>query len=230
MKFGLFKPSVSAKDLYIKGLNLLLENRSEEAIRYLTECVRLDSEIADAYLLLGNLFRERGEWERAEKVHAELLLRPALGPDLKNKVKLSLIRDYLAGKKHTKAEQLILEAAETNKQLWLKEELLNIYEATGNWEKAVELKIDIDKEKGIDDPEKLALYYLEYGRTLMAKNGRAARIEFKEAIKKNAQLPWPYIFIADTYFAENREDDALEFWSKLMDTVPEKAHLLFEKM
>ncbi|MFH0919557.1 MAG: tetratricopeptide repeat protein [Fibrobacterota bacterium] len=226
----LFKKDPTATDLYIKGLNLLLEGSREEAFACLAQSARTDSEIVEAFFHAGNILRDAGKVERAERVHQELLIRPTLPVEFKNKVKQALIRDYLLMKKYQKAEALCLEVMKSVKSVRLREELLKIYEATEAWEKAIDLKLDVDREKGADDTRMQSLYYLEFGKTLMAADGHAARLRFKEALKKDSRQPWAYILIADTYFAENRVEDALEFWSKLFDALPSKAYLIFEKI
>jgi lipopolysaccharide biosynthesis regulator YciM len=230
MKLTLAPKKIDTKDLYIMGLNLLVEGKKEDALQVFTQSVKADSENVEAYYHAGNILRELDNVERAEKIHSELLRRPALLPDFREKVKLALVRDCLALKNFQQAEQLITDSLKGNKQIWLKEALLEVYESTENWEKAITLKAEIDKQKGDNAPELIALYYVERGKALMEKNGRAARIQFKEAIKKDPLLPWPYILIADSYFHENRIDDALEFWSRLFDANPAQAYLIFERI
>ncbi len=225
----MFQKKLSADDLFMRGLNLLLDGNRNEALKYLTQSAEGDSENVEAFFHAGNILREQGKFERAERIHSELLIRPTLTPEFRKKVKLSLIRDYLAMKKFTKAESLILEAMKAVKSLWLLEELLKIYENIREWDKAIDLKKEIDKWKGVSDDTQLALYYLESGKALMADNGHAARLKFKEAIKNNPMLPWPYILISDTYFKESRAEDGLEYWSKLFDLLPSKAYLIFDK-
>jgi lipopolysaccharide assembly protein B len=232
MKFSLFKKKgPSAKDLYIQGLNLLLEGRSTEALSHFIESATLDSDNAAAYYHVGNIFRSRGSLGRAEKIHTELLKRFNLPWELKVKIKVSLARTALSTQNRARAEELIQQvAAEDGRAAWIKEDLLSLYEKAGQWQEAINLKLELDKIKGLSEPKKLALYYLENGSAQVKDNGRAARIQFKEAIKLNPLLPWPYILIADSYFRENRVDDALEFWSKLFDAVPSKAYLIFDKI
>jgi lipopolysaccharide biosynthesis regulator YciM len=230
MKISLFKEKLSAKDVYIRGLNQLLEGKKDEALECFIESAKADSENVEAYYHAGNVFRDLGNAVRAVKVHSELLQRPHLSAEFEKKIKLALVRDYIALKDHKKAEALILDTVKGDKSLWLKEELLKIFEATHNWEKAVALQIDIHKKKKAPEPDRLALYYIESACAVMNKNGREARIRFKEAIKLNPLLPWPYVLIADTYFKEDRVSDALEFWSKLFDTVPARAYIIFDKI
>src|SRR5438270_280087 len=63
---------------YFKGLNFLLNEQPDKAIDAFIEIVKLDPETADMHFALGNLFRRRGETERAIRVHQNLLSRPDL--------------------------------------------------------------------------------------------------------------------------------------------------------
>ena len=63
---------------YFKGLNFLLTEQHDKAIDAFIEIVKLDPESADMHFALGNLFRRRGETERAIRVHQNLLARPDL--------------------------------------------------------------------------------------------------------------------------------------------------------
>jgi lipopolysaccharide biosynthesis regulator YciM len=63
---------------YFKGLNFLLNDQPDKAIDAFIDIVKLDPETADMHFALGNLFRRRGEIERAIRVHQNLLARPDL--------------------------------------------------------------------------------------------------------------------------------------------------------
>ncbi|OGS33381.1 MAG: hypothetical protein A2293_08900 [Elusimicrobia bacterium RIFOXYB2_FULL_49_7] len=229
--FSFFKKKdPSAAERYIQGLNLFLEGRTTEALSAFIESVTLDSDNAIAYFHVGNILRQGGNLARAEKIHSELLKRYNLPADLRLKLKTSLTRLALQQNNRARAEDLLREIAAEAKADWVKEELLALYELSGKWQEAIDLKLELDKSSSKSDSAKLAYYYFENGLSLMKESGRNGRIQFKEAIKLNPRMPWPYILIADSYFAENRADDALAFWSKLFDTVPAKAYLVFDKI
>ena len=73
---------------YYKGLNLLLNDQHDKAIDAFIEIVKLDPETAEMHFALGNLFRRRGETERAIRVHQNLLSRPDLPIELAGVVTL----------------------------------------------------------------------------------------------------------------------------------------------
>ena len=67
---------------YFKGLNLLLNEQQDKAIDAFIEAVQHDPDTSELHFALGNLFRRRGEYERAVRVHQHLLRprRPAAPP------------------------------------------------------------------------------------------------------------------------------------------------------
>ena len=58
-----------------KGLSLLLNEQPDQAIETLVKIAQLDPETVELHFSLGNLFRRRGETERAIKVHQHLANR-----------------------------------------------------------------------------------------------------------------------------------------------------------
>jgi lipopolysaccharide biosynthesis regulator YciM len=60
---------------YFKGLNFLLNEQQDKAIDAFIEAVQNDPDTSELHFALGNLFRRRGEYERAVRVHEHLLSR-----------------------------------------------------------------------------------------------------------------------------------------------------------
>jgi lipopolysaccharide biosynthesis regulator YciM len=63
-----------------KGLSLLLNEQPDQAIETLVKIAQLDPETIELHFALGNLFRRRGETERAIRVHQHLANRDDLKP------------------------------------------------------------------------------------------------------------------------------------------------------
>ena len=78
-----------------KGLNLLLNEQPDQAIETLVKVAQLDPETVDLHFSLGNLFRRRGETERAIRMHQSLVEREDLPQDLKLQALAELGQDYL---------------------------------------------------------------------------------------------------------------------------------------
>ena len=69
-------PRISAD--YIRGLNLVLSRKTDEALELFVQMAKVDDETLETHFALGHLFRRRGEVERAIRVHENLLARPNL--------------------------------------------------------------------------------------------------------------------------------------------------------
>ena len=80
---------------YFKGLNFLLNEQQDRAIDAFIEAVQNDPDTSELHFALGNLFRRRGEYERAVRVHQHLLSRADLSPDDRHRAQHALALDFL---------------------------------------------------------------------------------------------------------------------------------------
>src|SRR5688572_12450499 len=60
------------------GLNFLTEHQVDQAIEELTAATSTDTDALEIQMILGNLYRQKGQVSRAIKVHQALLQRPDL--------------------------------------------------------------------------------------------------------------------------------------------------------
>ena len=65
---------------YFKSLNLLLNEQQDKALDVLISALEAHEETVEIQLALGNLFRRRGEIERATQLHQNLIARSGLEP------------------------------------------------------------------------------------------------------------------------------------------------------
>ncbi|MDQ1362547.1 MAG: Lipopolysaccharide assembly protein LapB [Pseudomonadota bacterium] len=83
---------------YFQGLNYLLNDEQDKALEIFLQLVEVDWKTIDTGLALGNIFRRKGEIDKAIKLHHDLLSRPSLPVEYKSRILLELGRDYhLAG-------------------------------------------------------------------------------------------------------------------------------------
>src|SRR5256885_2493449 len=80
---------------YFKGLNFLLNEQPDKAIEAFIEVVKVDPETIELHFALGSLFRRRGEYDRAIRMHQNLLERAGLAADQKLQAMVELGEDYL---------------------------------------------------------------------------------------------------------------------------------------
>ncbi len=84
-----------APKAYFKGLNYLLNEQQDQAIDAFIEAVQRDPDTSELHFALGNLFRRRGEYERAVRVHEHLLSRADLSQADRDRAQHALAQDFL---------------------------------------------------------------------------------------------------------------------------------------
>src|SRR5687768_5769225 len=98
---------------YFKGLNFLVNEQPDKAIEAFIEVVKVDPQTIELHFALGNLFRRRGEIERAIRMHQNLVARPGLGKDQKTLALYELAQDYLKAGLLDRAEELFAKLEDT---------------------------------------------------------------------------------------------------------------------
>ncbi|MCK5360007.1 MAG: lipopolysaccharide assembly protein LapB, partial [Gammaproteobacteria bacterium] len=123
---------------YFKGLNLLLNEQPDKAIEVFIKVLEVDSETVETHLMLGNLFRRRGEIERATRIHQNLIARPKLDRYQCSQALFELAQDYLKAGLLDRAENLLLEYAEVEKDPEpALRQLLYVYQQEKEWDQAI---------------------------------------------------------------------------------------------
>ncbi len=221
-------------DPYIQGLNALLEGNLDAAARAFRESARQDTENVDAYLKLGDIFREQKDWERAIKIHRELLVRRNLQPSVQLQILRSLAKDYKAAGQIEKALATIDDILkQTPKDVWATNFKLKLFEEKGDWEQAFRTLRQLEKiDPGhFQTRSMLALYRVEEAKQLFEqKKEKAGRIKLREALKSDPKCVPAFLYLGDSYIREERADDALKAWKTLIETVPEYSHLVLPRL
>ena len=123
---------------YYKGLNQLLDENPDKAIDTFVEIARLDPETAELHFTLGKLFRQRGDIERAVRVHQNLLARADLSPELAAQARYELGQDYLKAGLLDRAEETFNALAGTGYAAQASRALLEIYQREKEWRRAID--------------------------------------------------------------------------------------------
>lgn len=149
----------------------LVSDNPDETLAALSEAAEIDSSTAELHLTLGNLFRKRGEVDRALHIHEDLLARPGLLPELRNQTRFELAQDYHKAGLMDRAEELFLAlAAEGQYPVQALEQVRTIYEQGRDWNQAVAISRRIESVKGESKRALIAQYYCE-----LAEEARAGK-------------------------------------------------------
>jgi lipopolysaccharide assembly protein B len=125
-----------APKAYFKGLNFLLNEQQDQAIDAFIEAVQSDPDTSELHFALGNLFRRRGEFERAVRVHEHLLSRDDLVATDRHRAQHALALDYLKAGLLDRAEAALHKLEGTAFEAEAGLALLAIFERSRDWHQA----------------------------------------------------------------------------------------------
>ncbi len=142
---------------YFKSLNLLLNEQQDKALDVLISALETHEETVEIQLALGNLFRRRGEIERATQLHQNLIARSGLEPEQRLLALYELGQDYYKAGLFDRAESLLLEVAEAVEYSESAYRLLlQIYEQEKEWDNAIDAAKRLSSASGADSNGLLA--------------------------------------------------------------------------
>jgi lipopolysaccharide biosynthesis regulator YciM len=127
------------------GLNFLLTDQEDKAIEQLLQLLDIEAATIDTYLALANLFRRKGDWDKAIRIH-EKLHQLKLPKVQAQKIQLELAKDYFSAGLYDRAETLLrkLVDSETLQETVLKQ-LFALFVMTHDWHKANEFASQVDR-------------------------------------------------------------------------------------
>lgn len=129
---------------YFRGLNYLLNEQPDRAIETFVTALEVNSDTIETHIALGNLFRSRGEADRAVKIHQNLLARPTLSPYQSSSVQLELARDFFLLGLHDRAENLLqglIHAHDDEIRYAAKRLLTDLLEREKEWQAALDVAL-----------------------------------------------------------------------------------------
>ena len=166
---------------YLRGLNLVLSQRTDEALELFIQMAKVDEDTLETHFALGHLFRRRGEFDRAIRVHENLLARENLNEMQHDQAVFALAEDYLNAGLLDRSEELLeqIRDSETLSQAAL-EKLVYIYEREGEWQKAIDTHRRLEILSGGKTPH-VAHYYCELAEDALAQGDTAAAREYLQS-------------------------------------------------
>jgi len=172
------------QDLSIKystGLNYLLSNQQDKAIEFLLETLKVEDDTVEAHFAMANLFRRRGELDRALKVHEYLVRQKHLPTQAKQQAAFELGKDFLSAGLYDRAEEMFHKLLKSKDyQVKCLVYLIKIYQSTKDWQHGIALKKAIIKTKDKALLHTLANFYCELATIALEKDQFIEVIELLE--------------------------------------------------
>lgn len=124
---------------YVAEVNFLLFQQ-DKAVNLLLDMLKEDSNAIEAHFTLGNLFRSRGEVDRAIRIHQALMEGAVLTFEQRLLAIQQLGRDYIAAGFYDRAEDMFNQLVnEDDFRVGALSLLLQIHQATREWSKAIDV-------------------------------------------------------------------------------------------
>lgn len=206
---------------YYKGLNLLLNEQQDKAIDAFIEAAQHDPGTADLHFALGNLFRRRGEYERAVRVHQHLLGRGDLSATERERAQHALAQDFLKAGLFDRAEAAFRELDGTVFDTDARLELLTLQERSRDWASAIETARKLEAAGAGSFASRVAHYGCELALESDAQRHHdeadAALARAKAAAPQAAR---PRMLAGQRHAQAGRHQDALKAWDELLAIQP----------
>jgi len=223
--------SDEGKIAFLRGFRYLLSNEPDRAIEAFTKAVRLDTETVETYVALGNLFRDKGEFERSIGIRQNIMTRPHLDKQIRLQALYDLAIDYKKG-------GFIDRAIETFKEVIRQDpkradaylELAYLYQEIKDWEHAYKHVKQLANVTKNDYSLMLAHFKTEMGKVSQKEDLGMAEKLYTEAIKINKRCVDAYLHLGDLYLIRENTKKALSIWLEVIKNASDYAFLVYRRI
>ena len=213
---ALLSESANLPRSYFRGLNFLLNEQPDKAIDAFIEVAKLDPETVELHFALGNLFRRRGETDRAIRVHQNLLSRTDLPANERNHALYELGQDYLKAGMLDRAEETFTALQTGDYAQGAQRALLTIYGIEKDWDRSIETARHLETMGAGSFDLEIAQFHCELAQEALQQNKPdEARRQLGLALKANAQNVRATILAGDVDAASGDFEAALGQWRRV---------------
>lgn len=212
---------------YFKGLNHLLSDQQDEAIDAFIEAVQKDPDTSELHFALGNLFRRRGEYDRAVRVHEHLLARGDLSQAERSRAQHALAQDFLKAGLLDRAEDALAKLEGTAFEAQARLARLAIFERTRDWSQALAVAQQLQSSGSGDFSSHMAHYLCEQAASLMGDERRAL---LDRAVEIAPHAPRARLALASLVQQSGDANSALNQLLALIKSAPSATPLIASKI
>ena len=211
----------AAPKAYYKGLNLLLNEQQDKAIDAFIEAVQSDPDTTELHFALGNLFRRRGEFERAVRVHQHLTQRGDLSGAERERAQHALAQDYLKAGLLDRAEAGYRALEGTRFDIESRLALLQLHERSRDWRAASEDAARLEAAGTGSFASRVAHHWCELAHEAEERGDAAgAQTALARAKETAPAAPRPWVQAGQRHARRGEHALALEDWTQLRQRHP----------
>jgi lipopolysaccharide biosynthesis regulator YciM len=217
---------------FFKGIQYILSNDHDQAIEEFTKSVQINSDTIETYVALGNLYRSKGDIDRAVRIRQSIILRPNIDDASKMRALLDLGLDYRKGGFMNRALEALNQALQKEPaNLEALDATEKIYEDMRDWENAYGTRQKIARLSKGHHKHILAHYQVELGKESLEKGDFAkAKSGFQKAMSIDDKCLDAYLHLGDLHFQRQEYKKAVSEWRKVVRIAPQFSFLAYRRL
>lgn len=219
-------------EAFFKGIQYILSNDHDQAIEEFTKSVQVNSDTIETYVALGNLYRSKGDIERAVRIRQSIILRPNIDEQIKIGALFDLGLDYRKGGFLNRALSTFLKIIqEYPANVETLQEIERIYEELRDWDNAYRTRQKIARLVRGDHRHILAHHLVETGKIRQQKDELSdAKSLFNKAISTHKECIDAYLHLGDLFFSKQEYKKAVSTWQKVAEVAPQFTFLAYGRL
>ena len=203
---------------YFRGLNYLLNEQQDQAIDAFIEAVQNDPDTSELHFALGNLFRRRGEYDRAVRVHEHLLARADLNTTDRQRAQHGLALDFLKAGLLDRAEDALRKLEGTPYEGQARLARLAIYERSREWPQAAQVAQLLEHSGEANFSVRQAHYRCEQAREAFSQGDADRALELLQAtVKDIPHAPRARILLGQLLLTQQKAPQSLAMLRPLFE-------------
>lgn len=204
---------------YVDGLNFLLSNQKDKAVDLFLDMLKEDSGTLEAHLTLGNLFRSRGEVDRAIRIHQSLMESASLTFEQRLLAMQQLGRDYMTAGFYDRAEDMFTQLIdEEDFQQYALQQLIIIYQSTSEWNKAISVASKLVKLGDRKYNSYIGQFYCEMAvLTLATEDINKTLFYLQKSISADPNCARTSLLFGRVYMDQNNYTKAIQHFTHILN-------------
>ncbi|PXZ04607.1 lipopolysaccharide assembly protein LapB [Gilliamella apicola] len=204
---------------YVDGLNFLLSNQKDKAVDLFLDMLKEDDGTLEAHLTLGNLFRSRGEVDRAIRIHQALMESPSLTFEQRLLAIQQLGRDYMSAGFYDRAEEMFLQLIdEEDFQQYALQQLIIIYQSTSEWNNAINAATRLVKLGKVNYKIEIAQFYCELAVIAISNNDLDQAYNLlKKSAAADSNCARTSLMLGRVLMSQDKCEQAIECFEKILN-------------
>jgi len=224
--------SLKGDEAFFKGIQYILSNDHDQAIEEFTKSVQINSDTIETYVALGNLYRSKGDIERAIRIRQSIILRPHLEEQIRIRALFDLGLDYRKGGFLNRALDAFNNVLKKqSSHLESLDAVEKIYEEMRDWENAFSTRQKIARLVKGDHQHILAHYQTEMGKAFAEKGEWSkAKACYQKALSIYDGCVDAYLHLGDLHFSKQDYKKAIAEWKKIVNVAPHFMFLAYNRL